>query len=189
MVDQQSLVEQAQRGDHDAFATLARAAVLRLGPAARLILRDPELARDAVQDAFISAWRDLPGLRDPARFDAWLYRLTVNSCLALARRKRRRPVEIDVGNVQLTARGDFAGDVAVRDQLDRALRQLQPDRRALVVMHLYLGMPLPEVAIQLRIPVGTAKSRLNRSLAVLRVVVADDPEPRGRRIQEEGQPA
>jgi RNA polymerase sigma-70 factor, ECF subfamily len=69
-LDQRSLVERAQKGDHDAFATLARAAVVRLGPAARLIVRDPELARDAVQDAFISAWRDLPGLRDPDRFDA-----------------------------------------------------------------------------------------------------------------------
>jgi Tol biopolymer transport system component len=80
-VDQRGLVERAGRGDHDAFTELARGAVTRLDQAARLILRDPELARDAVQEALIRAWRDLPRLRDPDRFDAWLYRLTTNACL------------------------------------------------------------------------------------------------------------
>jgi RNA polymerase sigma-70 factor, ECF subfamily len=72
-VDQRGLVERAGRGDHDAFAELARVAVVRLDQAARLILRDPELARDAVQEGLIRAWRDLPKLRDPDRFDAWLH--------------------------------------------------------------------------------------------------------------------
>lgn len=188
-MDQRTLVERAQRGDHDAFAVLARNAVPRLGPAARLILREPELARDAVQEAFISAWRDLPGLRDPDRFEAWLYRLTVNSCLRMARRRRRRAMEVDVGAVDLPATGDFASTVDDRDQLDRALRQLEPDRRALVVMHIYLGLPLPEVARQLGIPLGTAKSRLSRSLAVLRVVVKGDAAAVEPIIQEGGQPA
>jgi RNA polymerase sigma-70 factor (ECF subfamily) len=188
-LDQRSLVERAQKGDHDAFATLARTAVARLGPAARLIVRDPELARDAVQEAFISAWRDLPGLRDPDRFDAWLYRLTVNSCLSATRRKRRRAFEVDVGEIDLRAEGDFASEVVDRDQLDRALRQLEPDRRALVVMHVYLGIPLPEVARQLRIPLGTAKSRLNRSLAVLRLVVDGEGGGPVARTYEKGQPA
>ena len=76
VVNQRSLVLRAQRGDHDAFSTLARTAVGRLGSASRLILRDPELARDAVQEALIKAWRDLPGLRDPDQFEAWLYRLS-----------------------------------------------------------------------------------------------------------------
>ena len=82
-VDQRQLVDRARRGDHDAFAQLVHASVARLETAARLILRDPELARDAVQDALFRAWRDLPGLRDPDRFDAWLHRLTVNACLDL----------------------------------------------------------------------------------------------------------
>src|SRR6478609_9477315 len=95
-VDQRGLVEQAQRGDHDAFAVLAGAAVARLDAAARLILRDHELARDAVQEALVRAWRDLPTLRDVERFDAWLHRLTVNACLDLARRRRRRPIEVEM---------------------------------------------------------------------------------------------
>jgi RNA polymerase sigma factor (sigma-70 family) len=187
-VDQRTLVERAQKGDHDAFAVLARNAVTRLGPAARLILREPELARDAVQEAFISAWRDLPGLRDPDRFEAWLFRLTVHSCLRMARR-RRRAIEVDIGAVDLPAGTNFAGAVDDRDQLDRALRQLEPDRRALVVMHIYLGLPLPEVARQLGIPLGTAKSRLSRSLAVLRVVIKGEVDTTAPLIQEGGQPA
>lgn len=86
-MDQRAFVERARQGDHDAFAELARRAVVRLDGAARLIVRDPELARDAVQDALIRAWRDLPGLRDPGRFDAWLHRLTVHTCLDLLRRQ------------------------------------------------------------------------------------------------------
>jgi len=185
MAEQRDLVLRAQRGDHDAFAELARAAVGRLGAAARLILRDPELARDAVQEALIQAWRDIPGLRDPDRFDAWLYRLTVRTCMAVVRRRRRRAVEIEINPVEIRADGDFAATIADRDQLDRALRQLDPERRALVVMHLYVGLPLPEVAAMLGIPLGTAKSRLNRSLATLRVAV--DPRGTTTAIPEGGQ--
>ena len=95
-MDQRDLVDRAGRGDHDAFARLVDASIARLEAVARLILRDPELARDAVQDAYIRAWRDLPGLRDPERFDAWLHRLTVNASLDVVRRRRRRPVEVDI---------------------------------------------------------------------------------------------
>ena len=95
-MDQRDLVERAKRGDHDAFAVLAGAAVARLDAAARLILRDPELARDAVQDGFIRAWRNLPALRDPDRFDAWLRRLVVNACIDITRRRRHRAIEVEL---------------------------------------------------------------------------------------------
>ena len=94
-MDQRRLVERARGGDHDAFSELALAAVVRLDHAASLILRDSELAQDAVQEGLIRAWRDLPGLRDPDRFGVWLHRLTVNACLDLARRRRRRPIEVE----------------------------------------------------------------------------------------------
>jgi len=78
-VDQRDLVDRAKRGDHDAFALLVGSAIARLDAAARLILRDPELARDAVQEGFLRAWRNLPALRDPDRFDACLRRLGIPS--------------------------------------------------------------------------------------------------------------
>ena len=86
---QRDLVERARRGDHDAFAALAAAAISRLDGAARLILHDPDQAKDAVQETLVRAWCDLRTLRDPDRFDAWLHRLLVNSCLNEARRLRR----------------------------------------------------------------------------------------------------
>ena len=94
-MDQRALVERAG-GDHDAFAALVGAALARLDAAARLILRDAELARDAVQEAMVRAWRDLPGLRDPDRFDAWLHRLTVHACIDAARHRRRRVIEVEL---------------------------------------------------------------------------------------------
>src|SRR5262245_31963453 len=148
-VDQRALVERAQRGDHDAFAVLARAVIDRLGRAARLIVRDPDLARDAVQEALISAWRDLPGLRDPDRFDAWVHRLTVRACLRFAKRERRRAIEVELPEIDLGRPDNLEHDVVLRDALDGALRRLDPERRALVVLHLYVGMVLPEAAAAL----------------------------------------
>jgi RNA polymerase sigma-70 factor (ECF subfamily) len=176
-VDQQGLVERAKRGDHDAFAALLDGSLARLDAAARLVLRDPELARDAVQEASIRAWRDLAGLRDPARFDAWLYRLTMNSCLDIARRRRRRVVEVALEPIDAPARVDFAASFADRHLLDKALRDLDPAHRAVVALHYLVGLSVPEVAAALGIPLGTAKSRLHYALAALRVAVSDEPEP------------
>ena len=178
VVDQRALVVQAGRGDHDAFAMLARGAFVRLDIAARLILRDAELARDAVQEAMVRAWRDLPGLRDPERFDAWLYRLTVNACLDAVRHRRRRVREVELTPYIDVPIADGSGLLADRDQLDRALGRLDPDLRAIVVLHYYLDLSLPETAEALGLPVGTIKSRLHRALTALRVtVVGDDSLP------------
>ena len=78
-------------GDHDAFAALAGAAADRLYGLARMILRDPDRAEDATQEALVKAWRELPRLRDPDRFEAWLRRLLVNACYDEARRAGRGP--------------------------------------------------------------------------------------------------
>jgi RNA polymerase sigma-70 factor (ECF subfamily) len=179
-VDQRWLVEQARNGDHDAFSELARAAVVRLDQAARLIVRDPELARDAVQDGLIRAWRDLPGLRDPERFDAWLHRLIVNSCLDQLRRRRRRPIEVELSPIHHPSTADASAVVQQRDLIENVLRALDPNGRAIVVLHYYLGMPLTEVAATLGIPIGTVKSRLHRALGEMRLAiddVTDRPRP------------
>jgi RNA polymerase sigma-70 factor (ECF subfamily) len=167
-VDRRQLVERAGKGDHDAFAVLATAAAARLDAAARLILRDHELARDAVQNALVRAWRDLPGLRDPERFDAWLHRLLVNSCLDEARRRRRRPIEVEISPIHEPAGSDETRAMADRDLVERALARLDPEHRALVVLHYYLGYSLPDAATSLGISLPAAKSRLHRAMLGLR---------------------
>lgn len=181
-MDQPDLVERAKRGDKDAFAMLAGAAIARLDSAARLILRDGELARDAVQDAMVRAWRDLPGLRDPDRFDAWLYRLTVNACFDVARRRRRRSIEVELSPLAMPSVADSTAEVAERERVDDALRRLTPEWRAVVVLHFYLGMPLPDVAVALRIPLGTAKSRLHRSLRLMRATLDETGSEPSERV-------
>jgi RNA polymerase sigma-70 factor (ECF subfamily) len=174
-VDQRRLVERARGGDHDAFAELARAAVVRLDQAARLILRDPELARDAVQEGLIRAWRDLRKLRDPDRFDAWLYRLTVNACLDLARQRRRRVIEVQLTSLHAPATPDSSAAHADRQLVDDVLRELDEQGRAIVVLHYYIGLPLTDVAATLSIPLGTVKSRLHRALTAMRVAIEAEP--------------
>ncbi len=77
---QRELVERARSGDREAFSALAAASISRLYAVANLILRDGDRAQDAVQEALVSAWRDVRALRDPDAWDAWLNRLTVRAC-------------------------------------------------------------------------------------------------------------
>ncbi len=174
-MDQRALVERARRGEHDAFTELARDAVTRLDQVARLVLRDPELARDAVQEALIRAWRDLPRLRDPERFDAWLHRLTINACLDLVRRRRRRPIEVEISPIDPPTVADASSAIADRDLVDAAMGRLDPDTRAVVVLHYFLGLPLTDVATTLGIPIGTVKSRLHRALGEMRIAIGPEP--------------
>jgi RNA polymerase sigma-70 factor (ECF subfamily) len=174
-VDQRGLIERARQGDHDAFAQLVDSRLARLDAAARIILRDSELARDAVQEALIRAWRDLPGLRDLDRFDAWVHRLTVNACLDLIRRRKRRVIEVEITALDAPPTGDLVGTLANRQLVDDALRALDPGHRAVIALHYLLGLPLPEVASVLGIPLGTAKSRLYYGLAAMRASVGAEP--------------
>ena len=184
---QRDLVERARRGDHDAFAALAGATVSRLDGAAWLILRDPDQAKDAVQNALVKAWRDLPTLRDPERFDAWLHRLVIRACIDEARRTRRHHVSVELTDISTPSPDNLESTTADRDQLERGFLQLEPEMRAVIVLHHYLDLPLPTVAAALGIPLGTAKSRLHRALGLMRAALEADTRP-GRELVE-GRPA
>ncbi len=173
---QRDLVERARRGDHDAFAELAAAAISRLDAAAWLILRDPDQAKDAVQNALVRAWRDLPTLRDAERFDAWLHRLLVRACIDEARRLRRHRVDVELTDLHVagSVTAGHESSIADRDQLERGFLRLEPEMRAVIVLHHYLDLPLPTVAATLGIPLGTAKSRLHRALGLMRAALDAD---------------
>jgi RNA polymerase sigma-70 factor, ECF subfamily len=167
---QRDLVLRARAGDHEAFTALIGGAIDRLYAVARLIVRDDDRARDAVQDALLRAWTGLPGLRDPDRFDAWLHRLLVHACYRAARQERsRRIVEIHVDADG--ASRDAQGSLALRDQLERGFLRLSPDQRAVLVLHYYLDLTDAAAAEALSIPVGTLKSRLNRATQALRAAL------------------
>ena len=175
---QTELVDRARRGDREAFGVLAGGAVDRLYAIARLILRDAELAEDATQEALVRAWRDLPTLRDVERFDAWLYRLIVRASADVGRHRRRWRAEITILPAE-PAEPDRTSELADRDQLERALRRVSDDQRAILVLTYYVGLSPTDAADALDIPVGTAKSRLHYAIEALRAAVEADDRATG----------
>ena len=174
------LVVRAQDGDEGAFASLAVATGDRLHAVAHRILRDTDLAEDATQQALLSIWRDLPQLRDPARFDAWSYRLLVRACYAEARRKRRWAPNLRMLPATEPMATDQLNPVVDRDQLERGFRRLSIDHRAVVVLHHYLDLSLGDIAEALGIPEGTVRSRLHYAMRGLRAALAADAPPAPR---------
>jgi RNA polymerase sigma-70 factor (ECF subfamily) len=167
------LVEQAQRGDREAFAILARSHGDRLVALAHRILRDLSRAEDAVQQTLVIAWRELPRLRDPDRFEAWINRTLVHACYSEARQARAWGAHIRVLTVEPEA-PDSSSDLADRDLLERGFRRLPPEQRALLVLRHYLGLEPAEIADTLGIPVGTARSRLHYAHRAMRAALEAD---------------
>lgn len=171
------LVQAAQRGDREAFAILARTHGDRLYAIAQRILRDAGLAEDALQQALISAWRELPNLRDPEKFIAWATRLLVHECYAEARRRSRMTSSIRLLPADGPAAPDDISGFIDRDQLERGFRRLPDDQRAVLVMHHYLGLEPAEIAETLGVPAGTVRSRLHYAHRAMRAVLEADDRP------------
>ena len=170
------LVDRAKRGDKEAFTGLVLQLGDRLYAIAYRILRDSARAEDAVQQTFLTAWRELPSLRDDGRLEAWLYRLLVNACYVEIRHTTRwqpglrvLPEEIRVGDSQLR--------VADRDELERAFRHLSGEQRAVLVLHHYLGLSGAEIAEFLGLRPGTVRSRLHYARQLMRAAIEADARP------------
>jgi RNA polymerase sigma-70 factor (ECF subfamily) len=165
------LVVRAQRGDKGAFTELAVGIADRYLAIARRILRDTALAEDATQQALFAIWQDLPQLKDPARFEAWSYRLLLRACYVESRKQRRWSPNMRL----LTAREPHVGEglnpVFDRDELEGGFRQLSIDHRTVVVLHHYLDLPLERIAEILDVPVGTVYSRLHYAMRALRAAL------------------
>ena len=170
------------RGNRDAFAVLVDRTHPRLVGTAGLILRDRGWAEDAAQDALVRAWRDLPSLRDPDRFDAWLHRLLVHACQDQLRRHRHELTESELFDLpQRTGDATAAQRLEDRDQLERGLRHLTDQQRTIIALRYYLGLTDAEVAAATGLPIGTVKSRIFRALESLRAALA--AEARGASVQ------
>ena len=181
----EDLVERARDGDRDAFAALVGLTSDWMYSVAARILRDGGLAEDALQGALITAWRQLPTLRDPARFEAWVRRLLVHACYAEARRRRSWTTNVRVLPVDGPAGPDELISIVDRDALDRAFRRLKVEQRAVFVLHHHQGLSLVEIAETLGIPAGTARSRLHYATRTLRAAIEADTAP----VAQEGRMA
>jgi RNA polymerase sigma-70 factor (ECF subfamily) len=179
-----ALIVRAQRGDVDAFTTIVTERVERMSRLAMAIVGHEADARDATQDALASIWRELPRLREPERFDAWSTRILVHACRRVLRgrgRARVREVSLASGNEPERSFEGFRGSVDMvvaigeRQALERAFDRLDPDARAILVLHHLDGRAVVDIAETLGIAVGTAKSRLHTArVALERALVRED---------------
>jgi RNA polymerase sigma-70 factor (ECF subfamily) len=175
---QRDLVERARSGDREAFAALAAGAISRLFHTAELMLRDRDLADDAVQEALVLAWRDLKGLRNPDVFDPWLHRILIRCVYREANRWRRQSVSTGALR-SMDGTPDESVRIEHRDTIDRGFRRLRPEQRVVLVLHHYLGLSDAEAAAVLAVPTGTFKARLSRATSALRAELDADARTHG----------
>jgi RNA polymerase sigma-70 factor (ECF subfamily) len=171
------LVARASSGDVESFTMLIEERQDRMTRLAVGILGSPSDADDALQDWLVSLWRNLPTLRDAARFDAWSDRILVNACRRILRSRGRDRLRIaplsSQGSDLASAHGDEDAG-AERDALERAFETLSAEDRAAVILHHLEGRPLADIADRLDVPVGTLKARLHRARFALRRALEED---------------
>jgi RNA polymerase sigma-70 factor (ECF subfamily) len=165
-----AVVERARRGDREAFDVLVAGSIDRLYALARLIVRDADLAEDAVQIALVKCWQRLPELRDVGRFDAWLNRLLVNAAIDQSRSGRVFWTKVETVTIEPST-PDAGSELAERDRIGRGLERLRPEHRVILVLYHYLGLSMHELSETLGIPVGTAKSRLHYATEAMRAAL------------------
>lgn len=168
------VVIRAQNGDEAAFEALAVASHARLYRLARGVLRDGDLADDAVQRTLVQVWRKLRQLRDPERFEAWTYRLLLNACYDEAKRARALANELPVEAAREPVVRDEFHTVEDIDELEHGFRHLSIDHRTVIVLRYLLDLSIEQVAEVLGVPGGTVSSRLHRAMSELRAAIEAD---------------
>jgi RNA polymerase sigma-70 factor, ECF subfamily len=169
------LISRAQAGDREAFAAVFEQYKNLVYKTAYLLLGEAQDAEDALQEVFMQVHRSLAGF-DPRRgaFTTWLYRITLNYCLNLRRRRKPATVPLDTSGLS----NNFpAAQLAETEVVWQTLRQLSPKQQAVVVLRYYWGHSYADMAQILEIPLGTVKSRLDLALKTLRKRL-EDHEPR-----------
>jgi RNA polymerase sigma-70 factor, ECF subfamily len=170
-----ALVDRARHGDAAAFETLLSARLDALFRTAWAILGSEADARDATQEACLSAWRQLPRLRDPGSFDAWTTRILVNTCRTFLRQRARvREIAIDpIHDVAGPLESDPAS-LGEADAINRAFDRLKPEARTILVLHHLRHESVASIAVALGIPTGTVKWRLHAARSALEKALAGE---------------
>jgi RNA polymerase sigma-70 factor (ECF subfamily) len=171
IVRDEDLVRRYLSGDRGAFAALVERHERRMYNLALRMTGREEDARDATQDAFLTALRKLSSFRGEAAFTTWMHRVTVNACYDLLRKRQRQPL-LDLGDDDRPGREpppapDPADASNLSIDVQRALLEVPPDFRAVMILHDVNDLPQDEVAAILGIAVGTVKSRLHRGRVTL----------------------
>jgi len=174
-------VEQAQRGDLDAFERLYSEYVGRIYALCLRLTADPTRAEEATQDTFVRAWRKLDQFRGDSNFGSWLYRLATNGVFMEHRSRSRREARVlPVADLHLVepsvrpGRDRQGGDAPHRLDLERAIAELPPQARQVFVLHDVEGFRHREIADRMGIAVGTSKAHLHRARKMLQEVLGGD---------------
>jgi RNA polymerase sigma-70 factor, ECF subfamily len=170
-----ALVERARHGDSIAFEALLSPRLDRLFRTAWAILGSEADARDATQDACLATWRQLPRLRNVERFDAWSSSILVNACLErLRQRARVREVPMTPAHDREAPAPTDPASFGEADAISRAFDRLNPDARAILVLHHLRREPVSSIAATLGIPSGTVKWRLHAARGALEKALAGE---------------
>ena len=169
----EALVARAQRGDRDAFDELVRRHRDRVYAVVLRLTRNPADADDALQDAFLNAYRALHRFDRRARFSTWLYRIATNAAFdVIGRRKAARALD-EEGTPEPVAPGDPFVQAGQRRALEAALGALPEEFRVAVLLCDVAGLGTGEAAGVLDVPEGTVKSRVFRARAMLAVALRE----------------
>jgi RNA polymerase sigma-70 factor (ECF subfamily) len=170
------LVTRAKDGDARALEALCERHAPRVEKLAAHLLRDPEDARDASQEAFAKLCTRIRQFRGESQFSTWLHRLTVNACRDVANRQRARACEPLLEDRRAATDADpehEAGCAELRRELNRCLAEIAPDQARVVVLKDALGLSFEEIAASEGMPVGTAKCYAHRGRSRLRDKLQD----------------